>query len=185
VTDFSSHFPPPGSIVGKTPKGETLPLFAPAGTYKPLPKKAAAGGIVVRDLTLDGITQVLMIKPANGWNRGLYTFPKGTIDQGETPMEACYREVAEESGRFASFFPYPYLGQGEGSMSITKYFLCCDDGPTPWGHDFETEAVMWVRIDEAIHYLAENKSGRDETIARKARRRIGQAYRILRLSQQK
>jgi diadenosine hexaphosphate hydrolase (ATP-forming) len=48
-----------------------------------------AGGVVVNS---EG--KVLLIRHHNG----TWVFPKGHVDEGETPLEAAIREVAEEAG---------------------------------------------------------------------------------------
>ena len=55
-------------------------------------KQFAAGGVVVRKEG-DSI-KVLLIKDSYGH----WTWPKGHIEEGETPQEAALREVAEETG---------------------------------------------------------------------------------------
>lgn len=51
-------------------------------------KEFSAGGVVIKDKK-----EVLLIKnPSNVW-----TFPKGHIEKGETPIQAAIREVKEET----------------------------------------------------------------------------------------
>lgn len=53
----------------------------------------AVGGIL-----FDDEDRVLLVKRGKQPGRGLWTVPGGRIDPGESPAEACIREVAEETG---------------------------------------------------------------------------------------
>ena len=52
----------------------------------------SCGGVV-----LDG-NKVLLIKVKTMKGRKIWTFPKGHIEEGETPRQAALREVLEETG---------------------------------------------------------------------------------------
>ena len=54
--------------------------------------EVSAGGLV-----LDG-GRVLMVKVRNLQGRVIWTFPKGHLENAETPEEAAVREVREETG---------------------------------------------------------------------------------------
>ncbi len=58
-------------------------------TERPIP---AALAVVVRD------TQLLLVRRNNRPNAGLWGFPGGKIELGETVMEAAIRELQEETG---------------------------------------------------------------------------------------
>jgi 8-oxo-dGTP pyrophosphatase MutT (NUDIX family) len=152
-------------------------------TYKPLPKWESAGCVVVRALDPETIAHVLMILPANFYNGGKWTFPKGRVDAGETHMVAAMRETAEETGRYAVLFPRAYLGKGEGTSSITSYYLAIDAGETGKGPDKETQSIMWTHIDDAIAYLESINAKRDLMIAKLARKRIRRAQMMLRFQE--
>jgi 8-oxo-dGTP pyrophosphatase MutT (NUDIX family) len=51
----------------------------------------SAGVVVIR--FFDGIPYYLLLRVYNFWD-----FPKGLVDQGEEPLAAARREVAEEAG---------------------------------------------------------------------------------------
>ncbi|OGR85710.1 MAG: hypothetical protein A3J74_10000 [Elusimicrobia bacterium RIFCSPHIGHO2_02_FULL_57_9] len=55
-------------------------------------KEFSAGGLVRRG------GKVLMVKVCNLKGEEVWTFPKGHVEKGETPMEAALREVEEETG---------------------------------------------------------------------------------------
>lgn len=63
----------------------------PASSTVPRPI-AATIAAVIRD------RQVLLVRRANPPDAGLWGFPGGKIDQGETLFEAAIRELAEETG---------------------------------------------------------------------------------------
>lgn len=53
----------------------------------------AAGAIA-----LDEQGRLLVVRRGNEPARGLWSLPGGGVEDGETPSEACAREVAEETG---------------------------------------------------------------------------------------
>ena len=59
-----------------------------------IPSPTHAGGVVVR---LDGKELKFLLVTARR-QPGLWVFPKGHIEAGETPEQAAVREVAEEAG---------------------------------------------------------------------------------------
>jgi len=70
-------------------------MTARIASGKPRPDKetrpmASAGGIL-----FDARGRVLLIRRAD---EGIWCFPKGRIEAGETPQEAAAREILEESG---------------------------------------------------------------------------------------
>jgi 8-oxo-dGTP diphosphatase len=75
------------------------------------------GGVVIRK---DGM--ILVVEPANHYSGVIWTFPKGGIDEGETPEQAGLREVKEESGWDAEIIA-KIDGSWKGTTTITEYFL--------------------------------------------------------------
>ena len=55
-------------------------------------KESAAGGIVGR------AGKVLLVQVRNLQGEIVWTFPKGHLEKGETPLKAALREVEEETG---------------------------------------------------------------------------------------
>ena len=72
-------------------------------------KEFSAGGLVRRG------GKVLMVKVCNLKGEEVWTFPKGHVEKGETPMEAALREVEEETGwrcrlKEAAWYPSASIG---------------------------------------------------------------------------
>jgi 8-oxo-dGTP pyrophosphatase MutT (NUDIX family) len=118
-------------------------------------KKVSAGGVLVSG------DKCLVIK----WiSQNTIELPKGTIEQGETPQEACVREVAEETGYNArvtsklntATFRFKWK-DGNDYEKTVHYFLMeriDNNPPAPKrseGEDFEN---MWVTFSDAINLLS-------------------------------
>lgn len=129
----------------------------------PKQKWTSAGGVVLEKL--EQPWRVYIIKPSN--NYGPWCFPKGQIDEGESQEAAAVREVAEESGIPAKILPNGYLGVGTSPYSISHFYLMVQTGPAGQ-HDFETEAVDLVTLDEA-EAIFSSGNPRDVGILSKAR----------------
>jgi len=79
-------------VVGSSPKDDFERLF------RDYVKIEAAGGLVQRKSTY------LIIE-----RNGLWDIPKGKIDEGELPEEACLREIEEECGIIGHTIKYPLI----------------------------------------------------------------------------
>ncbi len=86
-----------------------------------------------------------------------YDLPKGHIEDGETDLQAAYREAEEEANVKNVTFPW-----GEESITvihpkkkkIVTLFLCTTEDnpsilPNPETGKFEHHAVSWLSLDEA------------------------------------
>jgi 8-oxo-dGTP diphosphatase len=82
-------------------------------------REFSAGGVVIRG------DQVLLIKNPSG----VWTFPKGLVEEGETPEETALREVAEETGVEGKVegdlgeITYWYTFEGERVFKRVRYYL--------------------------------------------------------------
>jgi len=110
-------------------------------------KVTSAGGFVVEG------ENVLLIK----LDSGLYSLPKGHVEQGESFEQTALREVAEETGVKAQIIRY--LGdytrlsdENDGSIVIKtiKIYLLKQIGYIEKMHDEKPE---WVRIHDAINNM--------------------------------
>ena len=82
-------------------------------------REFSAGGVLVKG------DQVLLIKNPSG----VWTFPKGLVEEGETPEEAAVREVLEETGVEGEILKplgditYWYTLRGERVFKRVRYYL--------------------------------------------------------------
>jgi A/G-specific adenine glycosylase len=108
-----------------------------------VPEIDAAVGVVVRN------NRVLVTRrPAGGLLGGLWEFPGGKIGPGETPAQACIREIAEEVGlRVSVTEPLAEVRHAYTHFRVRLHVLICRhlggrvrlNGPT---------AFRWVRLAE-------------------------------------
>ncbi|WP_304089629.1 NUDIX hydrolase [Hydrogenobacter thermophilus] len=79
----------------------------------------SAGGVVIRD------REVLLVKNPSG----IWTFPKGIVESGESPEHAAIREVEEETGIKGEILQrigeieYFYMREGKRIKKRVLYFL--------------------------------------------------------------
>ena len=69
-------------------------------------REYAAGGVVTRG------GKVLLVKVENLQGEEVWTFPKGHLDNGETPNAAALREVLEETG---------FTCESLGPLTLVRY----------------------------------------------------------------
>ena len=104
---------------------------------------------VVAGILLDGRDQVLITERiGDGPFHGLWEFPGGKIDQGETAMEALHRELQEELGvatENAEHFMSLHHDYPDRSVTI-DFFLVSAWAGEPKG--IEGQELRWVRKDE-------------------------------------
>ena len=87
---------------------------------------------------------LVMTRPANEYGGVKLTFPKGTIDPGESFEIAAIREVWEETGLVAK--ATHYLGDYKGSSSKTRMFMGYATGGDIKKSGEETDAVVIVPV---------------------------------------
>ena len=122
--------------------------------------EVSAGGVVVRKNK--GTWDVLLIKDMNG----NWTFPKGRIEKGETPIVAAKREVSEEVGLtnlklITALAPVKYVfSRGTLVKKIVYYFLFKYNGiKLPVGQKEEgISDIRWVSYPEAAKLIGYSKS---------------------------
>ena len=133
-----------GLIEGKNRK------FCPSCSFvdykNPLPVALA---IPVRD------KEFLLIKRGIAPRKGAWGFPSGFIESGETPEQACLRELKEEtglSGQIVKLVGVMHLDDKEihGDMLVVTYLVKVDDGELAPGE--EVEDAKFVHIDELPAY---------------------------------
>lgn len=108
------------------------------------------GGIVIRD------GKMLLVKPRNGYGGYDWTFPKGYPTKGDEKYRerTAVREVREETGY--QVFAKRFLGRfTHNDGGVCDYFICDVDNSKEVGKPdpFETAAVKWVTVVEALEML--------------------------------
>lgn len=116
-------------------------------------REVSAGGVVYR-AGPGGAPEVLMIM--DSYSR--WTFPKGIVEEGETPEEAAVREIREETSVAGTIEAplgkthYKYHGGSRGLIDKTvHYFLV----RAPYGAEAkplpgEVKETRWYPLDEAM-----------------------------------
>ncbi len=127
-------------------------------------RKFSAGGVLFRN------GEVLLIKNPSG----VWTFPKGNIEEGEKPEETAVREVLEETGvrgevvDYIGEISYWYQFEGEKVFKRVKYFLMryVEGEPRP---SWEVKDAGFFPVKEARKLL---KYRGDREIFQKALERL-------------
>lgn len=85
-----------------------------------------------------------------------WTFPKGSIDPGETPEQAMRREIQEETGLevngiLLELEPLEYL-DASNTQCITYYWICTvNDGKLQL--EFPGDKLQWIPIEQVENML--------------------------------
>lgn len=129
----------------------------------------SAGGIVFNDQG-----EVLICKPTS---HDYWIFPKGKVEEGETPQITAIREVEEEGGVKAevidkigySKYIYSDPKTKEKFFKIVTYFLMKYLSGDHKLHDWEMEEVIWLKPEEATQKLSFEK---DRDLLKKALQKL-------------
>lgn len=123
--------------------GRSVPVCPACGAVHWLDPKVAAGCLVVRD------GRVLLVKRGIEPGYGLWVFPGGHVDRGETLEDAALRETREECGALARIdgllgvYSYP----GRPVIVAVYRATLLPESPEPYAAD-ETLEVGWFAPDE-------------------------------------
>jgi len=114
----------------------------------PVPHHDIAVGLVFDN---DG-RLLIQRRPDDGLLGGLWEFPGGKQEDGETMDETCVRELREELGiDVAVEQPFYTLNHAYSHFKITLHaFRCRIERGTP--HSAEGQPIRWVTVDELADY---------------------------------
>lgn len=130
-----------------------------------MPRDAAGGIVVGKDGRI-----VLVWQNANSWS-----FPKGGVDEGETPLEAAWREIKEETGlgapelafvkELGAYKRYPIGRDGTGENKdnppgVRTLFLFKTGQSELKPQEPDVTEARWVTFDEALTLLTHPKDAR-------------------------
>ena len=114
------------------------------------PTIVAAGGIVTRN-TKDKSDILVVHRP----RYGDWTFPKGKIEQHESPAEAALREVLEETGFFCDLGPeigvVEYRDRSGGRKFVHYFSMTVENGS--FVPNKEVDKAKWLDPDAAAERL--------------------------------
>ena len=123
-------------------------------------KTSASGIIVFRNKNnCPEILGLVALPKHRKRSKGKYDVPKGRIDEGETPLEAAFRECLEESNLTPKIINKDPISKGPMSLWIGE--VKPDDDvnlkANPFTGEVEHEGFNWVSIKEikknCLNYL--------------------------------
>ncbi len=132
-------------------------------------REHSAGGVVVRD------GEVLLVRAKNLKGEPVWVFPKGLIEEKESPREAAVREVLEETGYEAEVIAplgqtrYWFFRDGQRVQKTVDWFLMRPVRKVK-EHDWEVDEVAWVPFEEAEKRLSYPG---DRALLKRAREALG------------
>ena len=116
----------------------------------------AAGAIIWRENSPFELEVLVIHRPQyDDWS-----FPKGKVDDGESPIAAAYREVKEETGVDAIFGQY--LGTtsykvDENKKKVKYWMARAKADATPFVPNAEVDKIEWVDSKTARHFLTHDE----------------------------
>jgi 8-oxo-dGTP pyrophosphatase MutT (NUDIX family) len=114
-------------------------------------KEVSAGILIIYN------NKLLLIHPTNSSWHGSYGFPKGRLDNSESPLDAAIRETEEEVGitipvkminKSAYTLSYSFNKKGTKIYKTTYYFICKIDNLSDIGLDKEVIPKSQLQLAE-------------------------------------
>jgi len=96
----------------------------------------------------------VMVHPMNEYGGYKLTFPKGTVEKGESIEKAAVRECWEETG--LAIKPVAYLGDYKGNSSVTRMFIGHVIGGNAYKAGKETDAVAYKPLSLSADVIDES-----------------------------
>lgn len=109
----------------------------------------SCGGVILDN------NKVLLVQVKSMKGRKIWTFPKGHIEQGETPRQAALREVLEETGYKAAIVKpllkvrYAFTLKGRYVRKVVQWYLMKKLGRIGKHDPSEILAINWVSVNKA------------------------------------
>ena len=108
--------------------------FAEPEFASPQGLKPAAGALVI-----EPDNRIWIVHPTNAFGGYRATFPKGTVDPGDSLRTTALREVFEETGLLVELIGW--LSDYHRTQSCTRYYLARRVGGSPADMGWESQAV--------------------------------------------
>lgn len=124
-------------------KAQTNPNIKEPPLPKLQPGQHMAAGLLVME---PNGKDVWVVTPENYYGGYRNTFPKGTMDKGESAQETAVRETYEESGILGKV--RSFVGDVQRSTSVTRYYLAERVGGHPADAGPETHTVKLMDIHD-------------------------------------
>ncbi len=104
---------------------------------------------VVSAIVQDG-DSYLLVKRMNPPSKGMYAFPGGRVEVGESLMHAVLRELLEETGLVgidAQFYAEYDLTREGGSFALTVFKVSVSDVSGAYAQD-DAEELGWYKLPD-------------------------------------
>jgi 8-oxo-dGTP diphosphatase len=143
---------------------------------KKVKREFSAGGIVFRSEP-EGILW-LVVKPTDNEK---WRLPKGKIERGESSLIAAKREVEEEAGVEAEVLgkigdeKFFFVWDKQKILKTVVFYLMKYTQEANQSFNFETEAIDWLKFEEAKKRLAFEK---EADLLEKAEKMRGETEKI-------
>mmetsp|Transcript_24851 Transcript_24851/g.74542 ORF Transcript_24851/g.74542 Transcript_24851/m.74542 type:complete len:183 (+) Transcript_24851:310-858(+) len=122
--------------------------------------KARAGGLVVRTVDTNGKQEVLLVSSRK--HPHLWIIPAGTVERGETEVNAALREVAEEAGATCTLVEPEPLGQyadADRQVKTAIYVMRVAELHSTWEDMDAGRRRAWWGLHDAVQQMKKRDRG--------------------------